>query len=33
MIAGYKKIKPTKGVYICNMMLDITGKGEYINKL
>jgi|AntRauTorcE11898_2_1112593.scaffolds.fasta_scaffold00258_2 hypothetical protein len=26
----YRKIKPTKDVYVCNMMIDITGKGGYI---
>ena len=27
---GMEFIKPIKEVYICNMLLDIAGKGEYI---
>lgn len=28
-IQGMEFIKPTKGLYICNVLIDIAGKGEY----
>lgn len=30
---GMGFIRPTEGVYICNMLLDIAGKGEYRRRL